>query len=270
MRNQYGAPLISPEPSSWIEEAAEEICVQGYTVVHDMFTADTLEEARMRLDALYEKQALAFGEKRLKEIGDELTVRAPLLEDDFFLRFAAHERLLTLVEHVLAAPPVLYLQNGILNNVPDHPQTRWHRDLPYQRWMPNRPATLNALYALDDFRADNGATLILPHSHRLDPLPSWRYCEKHAFAALVPAGSVLVFDSWLWHRAGDNASGAPRRALNHIYATPVFQPFYDFRPLLERLPHADARLHTLLGKTYQTHADGTAWREARYHRLQTQ
>lgn len=265
----YGNFAIAPDPANWIEEAAEEIAIQGYTILHDMFDASQLQTARVRLEALYRQQAEAFGERRLKAIGDELTVRAPMLDDDYYLRFACHERLLRLVDHVLQGPAVLYPQNGILNNAPDHPQTRWHRDLPHQHWTPNRPAALNALYALDDFRADNGATILLPYSHRLDPLPSWRFVEKHAITASVAAGAVLVFDSWLWHRAGDNLAGTPRRALNHIFTTPVFKPFYDFRPLLQRVPAPDARMRILLGETYQTSPDNKSWRELRYRQLST-
>lgn len=260
----YGNFSVTPEPTSWIDEAAEEIAVQGYTVLNGMFDEKVLAEARSCLDALYERQSADFGAERLAEIGDRLTVRAPALEDGFFLRFALHERLLTLIEHILKGPGVLYLQNGILNNVADHPQTRWHRDLPHQHWTPNRPAALNALYALDDFRTNNGATLLLPYSHRLDPLPSWRFIEKHAIATEVTAGSVLVFDSWLWHRAGDNRAGTPRRALNHIFTTPVFRPFYDFRPLLSHIGNIDERTCILLGGKYQTFSDGKAWREQRY------
>lgn len=264
----YGQASIAPNPTSWLEEAAEEILVRGYTILTEMFSPEELKDACVRLDTLYRKQAEEFGLERLAAIGDTLTVRAPVLEDPFFLRFATHERLLALLEHVLQGPVLLYLQNGILNNGPTHPQSRWHRDLPYQHWLPNRPVAINALYALDDFRADNGATLIVPYSHRMDPLPSWQFMEKNAVAAIVPAGSVLVFDSWLWHRAGDNQAGTPRRALNHIFTTPIFLPVYDFRPLLARQPDPPSSLRVLLGETYQTAVDGRAWREARAARLQ--
>ena len=32
----------------------------------------------------------------------------------------------------------------------------------------NRPLAVNALFAIDDFREDNGATVIIPGSHKWD------------------------------------------------------------------------------------------------------
>jgi ectoine hydroxylase-related dioxygenase (phytanoyl-CoA dioxygenase family) len=91
-------------------------------------------------------------------------------------------------------------------------------------------AETNVIWALDDFTADNGATLIAPGSHRW---PAGRRPEPAEMVpAVMPAGSALVYSGRLWHAAGHNRATTTRRALicehvlswlrpadNHLLAT---------------------------------------------------
>ena len=43
------------------------------------------------------------------------------------------------------------------------------------------------------------------------------FLESAAVPAEAPAGSMIVFDSTLWHRAGVNTSGSDRLAINHQF-----------------------------------------------------
>ena len=66
---------------------------------------------------------------------------------------------------------------------------------------------ITALWALDDFTADNGATRIVPGSHlRRAGKPE----AAEAVPAEMPAGSVLLFSGRLYHGAGANTTGRPR------------------------------------------------------------
>ena len=77
---------------------------------------------------------------------------------------------------------------------------------------------------LSTFDPENGGTLVLPGSHRLQtnptaggevdpnqPLPTERNAAGNA-------GSVLVMDSRLWHSVSPNRSNRPRVALAVRYA----------------------------------------------------
>ena len=81
----------------------------------------------------------------------------------------------------------------------------------------------NSIWLLDDFTADNGATRVVPGSHRSGRAPSEAMSDVRAAHAeevllLAPAGTVVVFNSHLWHGGTVNRSTAPRRAL-HSYFT---------------------------------------------------
>ena len=63
----------------------------------------------------------------------------------------------------------------------------------------------NVIYMLDDFTEDNGATLVVPGSHRrsIDELDGEAFAAS-AVSALGRAGSALVMESRIWHSIGVN------------------------------------------------------------------
>ncbi|WP_426809184.1 phytanoyl-CoA dioxygenase family protein [Pseudomonas sp. WOUb67] len=90
-----------------------------------------------------------------------------------------------------------------------------HRDL-----FGLRPGdTAGALIYLDDFGHDNGATRIVPGSHR--PMPDAQPFdfddETQSIQLAGRAGDILVFDVGLVHAASRNFSGEPRRTLMASY-----------------------------------------------------
>ena len=81
----------------------------------------------------------------------------------------------------------------------------------------------NSIWLLDDFTGSNGATRIVPGSHQFGPVPRLALADPaapHPDEVLLtgPAGTVVVFNSHLWHSGTQNRSDRPRRAL-HSYFT---------------------------------------------------
>lgn len=96
-----------------------------------------------------------------------------------------------------------------------------HRDLSMQR-----PGDLvGVMVYLDDYGPHNGATRIVPGSHRPEPgeTPFDYSDESRSLHLSGRAGDALVFDVDLVHAASLNASGAPRRALLIGYAAEPLQ-----------------------------------------------
>jgi ectoine hydroxylase-related dioxygenase (phytanoyl-CoA dioxygenase family) len=83
-------------------------------------------------------------------------------------------------------------------------------------------AETNVIWALDDFTADNGATMVAAGSHRW---PADRRPRPDELVPVVmPAGSAVVYSGRLWHAAGENRSGATRRALICEHVLPWLRP----------------------------------------------
>jgi len=66
---------------------------------------------------------------------------------------------------------------------------------------------------VDGFRADNGATLFVPGSHRSEEPPA----AHDAIPACGPAGSVIIYNGSIWHGHGGNRTDCGRRSLQGAY-----------------------------------------------------
>ena len=79
--------------------------------------------------------------------------------------------------------------------------------------------TVAAMIWLDDYGAANGATQVVPGSHRGEG-------SGDALVLSGGAGDILIFDPDILHGATTNLSGARRRSLLIAYAAAALQPQY--------------------------------------------
>jgi hypothetical protein len=87
---------------------------------------------------------------------------------------------------------------------------------------PDRQCIVNAFWMLDAMDESNGATRLIPGSHRLARIPDKTLSQpdaRHPQARFMSAcaGDVIVFSAHLWHAGSKNISGASRRiAMAHF------------------------------------------------------
>lgn len=122
-----------------------------------------------------------------------------------------------------------------------------HRDV--RAWSPGYPLSLNMLVMLDDFTVDNGATLMLSGSHRVEAMPAYDHFQSAAEQAVGKAGDILLFDSLLVHAAAPNRTDAKRRALTLCFGRPFMKPHMDWPRFLKpaRAEDHSAKARQLLG-----------------------
>ncbi len=177
-----------------------------------------------------------LGRERLHEAGEQQTIRAPLLYDDAFLALASNPAVLALALELLGPAFILNQQNGVSNpgDGETYVQGAWHRDLPYQHFTSSRPLAINALFCIEDFTAETGATEVLTASQKAEAFPDEPVAAATGAQVLAPAGSFLVMDAMLYHRGGRNRSGRERRAVNHVYSIPFIRQQIEFSGLAGR------------------------------------
>lgn len=122
---------------------------------------------------------------------------------------------------------------------------------------------LNLLLMLDDFTLENGATHLLTGSHAHPERPSTEAFLRDAHRLTGKAGTICLFDSNLWHAAGQNRTEAPRRAITLTFSKGLVKPQFDYirffgearvaemEPRLRQMLGWDARVPTSLDEWYQ-------------------
>jgi Phytanoyl-CoA dioxygenase (PhyH) len=101
-----------------------------------------------------------------------------------------------------------------------------HRDL--RTFSGDYNLMLNVLVMLDDFTLANGATYLMSGSHLAPEKPEVDVFQGNSARAVGGAGSVLLFNSNLWHAAAPNTSDAPRAALTVTLTKPFMKPQFDY------------------------------------------
>lgn len=131
-----------------------------------------------------------------------------------------------------------------------------HRDI--RSYFKDR-LMLNTLVALDDLTVDNGATWLMMGGHLVAQKPSEEDFAKHAIQVTAPAGSILLWDSRVWHRAGVNRTEAPRRIVTPIFTRPFYKQGMDYpRAIGDDVELAD-NLRQVLGYNARVPASLDEW-----------
>ena len=254
--------------SSDAARIAERIRLAGYAVVPGGFSSGEVADFGMRLEQVMARQIEEFGgAERLASIGDALTARCPVVYDDAFLALAAHSAVLAICRELLGDYIILMQQNGVINPSGErHTQVAYHRDLPYQHFTSSRPLAISALFCIDPFTTETGATTLIPGSHRMEQFPSDVVAADLDTSVSADAGSFIVFDSMVFHRAGHNGSGRPRRGVNHVYSVPIIAQQISLPEALNGRHADDPALARLLGYGVVPARSVAAWRERRLAR----
>jgi hypothetical protein len=212
-------------PQSSIEKAVEQLSILGYVIIDSGYSSDKLNDLSILFDSTHLSYIDTYGVERLKKLNEFYTIRAPLTHTkDGFLSLALNENVIAVLKNSINGKFILNQQNGLINPPKDkYTQATWHRDLPYQHFVSSSSLSISALFCLDNFTFENGATYVLPASNKIQNFPSEWYVKENAIQLEAKAGSFIIFDSMLYHAGGFNQSSFPRRAVNHIYSIPQFK-----------------------------------------------
>ena len=161
----------------------------------------------------------------LAENGKEARPRGLLNHDQSFVPYLREPRLSGVLEALLG-PHYLAQDCGVAVGIGTL-RRGLHCDWPYNQdghisaklfqSIPHAPVLVNTLWMLTPFTEENGATAVVPGSHRFDRSPGPDFDRFAPYPtelqATGAAGSVLMLDGRTWHSIMPNRSGRRRSCL---------------------------------------------------------
>lgn len=245
-----------------VDRAAEAIGLIGFAVIDGDYAPSDLANLSSAFDrTLAATHQSNGGGEELAKIDEHNTIRLPLASDPAFLDLALNPTVLAICRRLMGDYIVLNQQNGIVNppNAARYNQGAYHRDMPYQHFVSSHPLMVNAVFCLDEFTSANGATLVVPASHKVEAFPSDDVINSHQRQLSAAAGSFIIMDSMVFHCGGVNTTDRPRRAVNQAYSIPFIRQQIDMPAALGPRYTSDPDVGRLLGYEVQTPASVAAY-----------
>ena len=227
-----------------VEEILGRLDDSGYALVPDAVEREVIETARRELETIVESTPTGRDDfegrstRRVYALFAKTRALDPL---------ALHPTVLAVLDRVLghyqlSAPAAISIGPGQAAQ-PLHPD-----DAIYPVPRPHPELVVNVMWPLQGFTSANGATVVVPGSHR------WGDEERPGSDAAtvsvpMPAGSALIYLGSVWHGGGANTTDTPRLGVVLHYAASWLRPVENHvlavPPALARtLPE---RLQELLG-----------------------
>lgn len=207
-------PPLAPDPEA--DAHADSIRREGFVVLREVLSRD--EVAAMRAALSPWLQGKLMGRNDFEGFESE-RVYALLAKNPALALLVEHPRLLAIVDRLLAPHYLLSAFLAIQVHPGETPQG-WHFDdggcrVPRPRAM----CGVSAIWALDEFTPENGATQVIPRSHLwgdVSPVAE----SARALPICMPAGSVVVFAGTLHHRGGASRGPGTRLGVTPQYCQP--------------------------------------------------
>ncbi|HUC33407.1 MAG TPA: phytanoyl-CoA dioxygenase family protein [Ilumatobacteraceae bacterium] len=200
----------------------------GAVIVEGLLSADVMTRVNAEVEAavdaadpdgpMFNPIAKAFMGAQTKNVAG-----VPGISPTFATDVMCHPLLLALADIVLGPNCARYQLNigQILQRGPGSQQQWLHRDEEVWTDVPKpRPELqLASVIALVDFTSDNGATRIVPGSHRWPDRHAKvgerrQPAEDEIVVAEMPAGAAVIYTGGVIHGGGANTSDVERRAVH--------------------------------------------------------
>lgn len=228
----------------------------GYVILEGVLDPQQVDSLRRELQPHFDRRL--FGRNPF-EGHDTQRVYGLLQKSRLFDPLVEHPAVMAGCEATLGPGFLLSVAHAILIHPGEAAQSLHHDDSFYPLPRPRQALGVSTIWALDDFTEDNGATRIVPGSHRWD---GEEPDESAAKPVIMPAGSLLIFLGTLYHGGGENRSAGTRLGLTIQYCPPWARQQENFILGVPAgdVPKLSTRLQELIGygihPPFMGHVDG--------------
>lgn len=207
---------------------ADSVRSSGYGVLAGLLDPDEVDRSIEALEDVFAREDDIARRRQWLTSSYRVTYMAPA-KHPVFLDLCRRGPLVDLAEEVLGPDLVFAGFNGMAM-VPGGDGQTLHRDHPVL--TPGVTLYLHAVVALDRFTTANGATRIVPGSHRDGSSEAGERSEVEAVSVELAPGDAVVFDATCLHAGSANTTSQHRRALHIFFCRGWIQPHWDFRASL--------------------------------------
>ena len=232
----------------YIDSLLAEVDEQGFVILKDLISQNVMDRIREESAPLLAHEGRTefegYKTRRIYSVIEKTLSCNPIVE---------HPLVMALLDRLLM-PNFLLSQLQVISVGPGEIRQPLHHDdgfYPFPR--PRKPFGAALIWAIDDFTADNGATLVYPGSHKWGDVSPGDIDESKLVPAVMPAGSAVFFLGTLWHGAGANTTDKPRLAATTQYCEPWArqQENYSLAISRERAKQCSDTVQSLLGYSMQ-------------------
>ena len=252
-------------PSPTNDEFSYAMEVNGYCVFPSVVPIEVCQQLRSDVFSHYERiRPLQIKAGLADET--EWGVHHPVGKRDAIHDFLQFDYLHSYISHYFDDKPYILSICGAPINPPasasgkyEHGH-RWHRDIRTFVGHGKRQL-LVMLLMVDDFTIENGATELIPGSHRVKDYPSERFIADNKRCLCGLCGSIVLIDGDLIHRAGNNKTDAFRLGLSCVFSRASLKPVMDYSRFLspEYAASLNPRMRQLFGFNARVPSNFDEW-----------
>jgi ectoine hydroxylase-related dioxygenase (phytanoyl-CoA dioxygenase family) len=204
---------LSPAKQSRVDEVVADVAENGYAILEAFLDSQALHRLCQEMQPIFQQTGSRDTQGRGRHSGIQTVhVHNLFAKTRAADGIAVDPLLLTIIEGVLGEQFQMSVATAMCPDPGVDPQHLHQDDGHYPLPRPHLPLIANTLIALDDFTRANGATMLVPGSHKFTHAVEQ---DSPVIYAEMPAGSLLVFDGALWHGGGGNkTSNQRRRSIN--------------------------------------------------------
>ena len=124
---------------------------------------------------------------------------------------------------------------------------KWHHDSRIVGKRLDKGFSYTVVIMFDKFTKENGCTEYVEKSHLIrDKSPEKNKSYKNSKLILGEQGTVAIFDTGLWHRAGCPSNKFSRWSIFAYYGPWFMKPYYDFPNMFKKSSKLSKHLKKLL------------------------
>jgi ectoine hydroxylase-related dioxygenase (phytanoyl-CoA dioxygenase family) len=238
MSTTLTAPTAPARKSFVTEAQKQQFKDEGYMILESIVPKGHLELMRDKCQGFMDKKDAEMTEKKVDRIGlnakgKRYFVAYAYRQEPALGEFVFSDLMADVCRATIGDTAYLFWDQYVVKGTDKDSSFSWHQDSGYVHL--DCPMYLTCWVTLDDVTLENGTVYLLPYSeagirsvvkHIPDPRTNdlvGYFGKNPGLPVIVPAGSIAVFSSYVFHRSGPNLTDKLRRVYLPQYSPEIIR-----------------------------------------------